>query len=187
MEQALQAESNAAWMDRADRWLAEQPRGRLFSSDDIVAAIGRPHQIAAGKNNVIGAWTNSRARLGRMEDTGRMVRSKRVEGHGNKQALWRVQVPEDQHRVGGDAGDRDAPRVAAGAGEIDLPARAGVSSSPLRSGDESAAAVGQDAVSSSGPSLLTRSELERAAADGLADAPPGGPPDVGEQLRLEAA
>jgi hypothetical protein len=91
MAQALRAERVAAWRERADRWLAEQPQGRLFTADDLVAAIDKPFPAGGpAENNAIGGWINAQARGRRIEFTGRLSTSRRVQGHGNLQRLWRV-------------------------------------------------------------------------------------------------
>lgn len=129
MARALRAERVARWREQADQWLDAQPYGTLFTADDLVAAVGLPDS-GQGRNNVVGAWVGSQARRGLIEFTGRMGKSRRVEGHGNLQRLWRVKEPP-RERVGGDA-ERLGPD--------------GVSSSPATVGREPAAVSSDPAV-----------------------------------------
>lgn len=112
MTQALRAERVQVWKRDAERWLDGQHQGRLFAADDLVAAIGLP-DVGQGRNNVVGAWINAQQRRQRIEFTGRLSKSSRVEGRGNMQRLWRVK----DERAGGDA-------------EASSPFAIGVSSSP---------------------------------------------------------
>jgi len=105
MEQALHAERVAEWRRRADRWLDELPQGKLFTSDDLVEAIGKPDPDGP-RNNAIGGWIKNQVKLGRTESSGRFARSTRVEGHSNRIEIWRV---KDQ-RVGGGAGRASTPQ-----------------------------------------------------------------------------
>jgi len=89
MEQALRAERVQVWKQNAERWLDGQHQGRLFTADDLVADIGLP-DVGQGRNNVVGAWINAQQKRQRIEFTGRLDKSRRVEGHGNLQRLWRV-------------------------------------------------------------------------------------------------
>lgn len=98
MEKALRAERVTHWKAQAERWLDQQHQGRLFTADDIVGDIGLP-DVGPGRNNVVGAWINAQQARNRIEFTGRMSKSSRVEGHGNLQRLWRVK----DERAGGDA------------------------------------------------------------------------------------
>lgn len=152
MEQALRAERVAAWKTDAARWIEAQPAGLLFTADDLVEAIGLP-DTGPGRNNVVGAWIGSQRKQRRIEFTGELRTSRRVEGHGNLQRQWRVLVDGD--RVGGDAA---------------LLGPDGVSSSPGVSEASAADATG--------PGFPLRSDPAAAAAEDVADAPPGGPPDM---------
>lgn len=89
MGQALRAERVLAWKAAAAAWLGEQPRGRVFTADDLVAAIGLPDSGVA-RNNVVGAWVAAQARRGRIVWTGEWRKSRRVIGHRNPQRVWKV-------------------------------------------------------------------------------------------------
>ncbi len=88
MSHALRAQRVAAWKNAANDWLARQPIGVLFTTDDLVRAVGVP-DIGANRNNVVGAWTSGNARAGRIVFTGRLAKSRRVVRHAGMQRLWR--------------------------------------------------------------------------------------------------
>lgn len=216
MDEALHAERNRIWTLQAEAWLDEQPQGSLFTADDLQAAIGKPEPDKNGRSGAAGAWINAQARRRRIESTGRKSKSRRVEGHGNEQTLWRVKDGQ-AGRVGGGVGRLGPVGVSsnssAGSGLKEASAGlgphppAGVSLNP-DGFDGPSAAVGDQAVSSS---AAEHGELERAAedfvpfpcvagaglpcgecpdcraadeADELCEAPPGGLPEMGEQLGL---
>lgn len=133
MEQALHAERVQLWKQQAERWLDEQPQGRLFTADDLVGDVGLP-DVGQGRNNVVGAWTNAQQRRRRIEFTGRLDKSRRVEGHGNLQRLWRVK----DERAGGDA-ERLGPD-----GVSSSPSRASVPQQKVEASTTSEASEGWD-------------------------------------------
>ena len=89
MEQALRAQRVADWKQRAAWWLQGRSDGSVFTADDLVAAVGLP-DTGPARNNVVGAWISAQAKTGLIEFTGELVKSRRVEGHGNLQRRWRV-------------------------------------------------------------------------------------------------
>lgn len=99
MDEALHAERIRVWKLQADAWLDEQPQGALFTADDLIAAIGKP-DVGQGRNNAVGAWINAQRNRRRIEFTGRISKSRRVEGHGNMQRLWRVKDGRFEGDVG---------------------------------------------------------------------------------------
>lgn len=85
MARALRNPEMTGWKLDAEIWLAELDVGARFTADDLVAACGKPDK---GSPNVIGAWLNSKRRLGWIRWTGGYRHSKRPEGHGNLQRVW---------------------------------------------------------------------------------------------------
>lgn len=89
MEKAISADRVQAWRQYADAWLAVQPIGRTFTSDDLVRDIGLPDE-GVNRNNAVGAWFSGKSKARRIEWTGRFSGSSRVIRHGNSQRIWRV-------------------------------------------------------------------------------------------------
>ncbi len=88
MEKALLAARVQAWKLTADAWLERMPVGREFTNDDLWVEIGNP-DTKANRNNVVGAWIQSKARAGRIGHTGRTVKSERKSRHANRVGVWR--------------------------------------------------------------------------------------------------
>jgi hypothetical protein len=186
MDQALHTERNRVWKLQAEAWLDEQLQGSLFTADDLQAAIGKPEPDGQGRSGAAGAWLNTQSRRRRIEFTGRMSKSSRVEGHGNMQRLWRVK----DGRVEGDAG-RTEPQPSA---DVSLSPSVGsvLDEAPAALIGPTAAGVGVSSNTGLLPPLTLEEEEEavlllREEGLDLGDAPPGGPPDMGEQLGLLGA
>lgn len=120
MDQALHAERVAVWKTRAGDWLDEQPEGLLFTADDLVAAIGLPDSGVA-RNNAVGAWISAQSQAGRIEFSGEFRKSRRVEGHGNLQRLWRVREGMEEVPAGFPPSRPDASSTSSRAGVADAP------------------------------------------------------------------
>jgi len=89
MDDARRAKRVQQWKAAADAWLAGLPAGREFVADDLVRAIGLP-DLGVARNNVVGAWTSAKSKLGTIVWTGAFRKSERVQGHGNLLRVWRV-------------------------------------------------------------------------------------------------
>lgn len=88
MDQALNAARIQTWKLTADAWLERMPVGREFTNDNLWVEIGNPCS-GANENNVVGAWVRKMSREGRIEHTGRSVKSARKSRHGNRVGVWR--------------------------------------------------------------------------------------------------
>ena len=79
------------WKLVAESWLASLPTGEEFTADRMIAAIGLQDDPTQGqnRNRVIGARMSAWAKAGEISFTGSFSRSKRPEGHGNRQPVWR--------------------------------------------------------------------------------------------------
>jgi hypothetical protein len=88
MERALHAARVQTWKLTAEGWLERMPPGRLFTNDNLYVEIGNPSS-EQNRNNVVGAWIAAKAREGRIEHTGRSVKSSRKSRHANRVGVWR--------------------------------------------------------------------------------------------------
>jgi len=88
MEQALHAARVQEWKLVAEAWLERMTPGREFTNDNLWVEIGNP-ATDVNRNNVVGAWMKQKAREGRIEHTGRSVKSARKSRHGNRVGVWR--------------------------------------------------------------------------------------------------
>jgi hypothetical protein len=73
------------WWQEADLWLELQPLGTLFTADDLVSMIGKPH----GSPNQIGARLRSWARTRAIHPHG-YIEASRKESHGRVIRVWEV-------------------------------------------------------------------------------------------------
>ena len=88
MDKALHAARVQHWKLVADAWLERMPAGREFTNDNLWIEIGNP-ATEANRNNVVGAWVSAKASEGRIEHTGRTIKSARKSRHGNRVGVWR--------------------------------------------------------------------------------------------------
>ncbi len=73
---------NEAWKDAATRWILKQNDGVLFTSDDLVEAVGLPPSV-----NAVGAFLHTMGRKGWIVKRG-FKPATRVSRHGGIVALW---------------------------------------------------------------------------------------------------
>lgn len=86
--QALAWSVSQAYFDQAMAWIARQPLGTRFSSDDMVACVGVPRDdTGARSNNCVGAAISAavKAELIRHVD---WVPPRNARSHGNHLRLW---------------------------------------------------------------------------------------------------
>jgi len=88
MDRALHAARVQTWKLTAEGWLERMPVGRMFTNDNLYVEIGNPSS-EQNRNNVVGAWIAAKAREGRIEHTGRSVKSSRKSRHANRVGVWR--------------------------------------------------------------------------------------------------
>jgi hypothetical protein len=83
------AQGNELWKEKAN-WFFEQLHFlEEFTADDVTAFAGLPNK-GANRNNVIGSWFGALSRKGRIEDTGKRVKSERPARHRNGyNIVWR--------------------------------------------------------------------------------------------------
>lgn len=90
MDRASEAGRVQAWKHWADKWLAIQPDGKLFTPDDLIEGVGLPDPGAgANKQNAVGAWFNAKAKQHLIEFTGNLHKSIRVDRHTGLHRIWR--------------------------------------------------------------------------------------------------
>jgi hypothetical protein len=90
MQRSLESMAAMPWSERADAWLAAQPRGSEFHADDLTQAIGLPAS-GANKNNGIGGWFGAKSKTGQIRPTGRSRKSVRASRHATSPTpIWRV-------------------------------------------------------------------------------------------------
>ena len=90
VEQAMEAALDMAadWRAQADLWLASQPSGRRFTSEDVTEACGFPAgEQAMHRNNAVGAWIRKMSKrdlITRLDP----VPSRNNKSHGATIWLW---------------------------------------------------------------------------------------------------
>lgn len=77
----------ASWYDAALEWLEGLERGRVFTSETLTNAVGKPSATRMNANNAVGAFMNGQARLGRITGRG-YVKSRNKESHGAVIREW---------------------------------------------------------------------------------------------------
>lgn len=73
---------NDAWKDAASRWILRQNDGFMFTSDDLVEAVGLPPSV-----NCVGAFLHSMGQRGWIVKRG-FKPATRASRHGAIVALW---------------------------------------------------------------------------------------------------
>jgi len=90
MNLAAEARRGLLFRVRANHWLSKQPPGRVFTADNMMREGVELPSEGANKNNAVGAWFGAQSKAGRIEFTGRMKKSSRVDRHVGLQREWRV-------------------------------------------------------------------------------------------------
>lgn len=87
MEKAASASRVQRWKERAEAWLNSKPQGSEFTADDLIQDIGVADE-GENKNNVVGAWFNSKSKQRKIFWSGRVKQSKRVSRHTGLCRIW---------------------------------------------------------------------------------------------------
>ena len=80
--------SNAPeWSERADTWFESIPSGSIFTSEDLISAVGLPQtaEYPLNRNNAVGAKMRSWA--GQTEEVG-FRKTTRVTSHSRRIIVW---------------------------------------------------------------------------------------------------
>ena len=95
-----------SWHHAAMQWVRAIPAGRMFTSEDVVAAIGLPRgKRGTNNNNAVGATMNALRRADLIRGSGRMVRSRRPSSHAALIAVWtRTEREHEQTHEGSTRG-----------------------------------------------------------------------------------
>ena len=80
---AVRDATDEEWDDRAQQWIIELGRGRMFTADDLVDAIGLP----VGSSNQVGAFFHWLSKAGIITFHG-YTTSKRKSNHGRLIREW---------------------------------------------------------------------------------------------------
>jgi hypothetical protein len=84
------ADAKLEWLARCDTWRQTLTYATRITADDLIAACGLPvGELAAGKNNAVGALFSSWARQGHLVRVD-YVQSRRKSSHGHVIAVWEV-------------------------------------------------------------------------------------------------
>ena len=83
--QLLALSATSDWNERALEWL----RGAYgaYTADDLIEAIGLPHEVASNRNNSVGAIFSAARKQGIIRRVG-WAQSRRKESHGRVIAQW---------------------------------------------------------------------------------------------------
>lgn len=81
-------EHAATWAERALAWIAAQPIGSRFTSEDLTADVGLPSgDVGQHRNNAVGAVMRAAARTGLVRRVG-YVESVRKRSHAAVLSRW---------------------------------------------------------------------------------------------------
>lgn len=76
------------WVERADAWFQSQPKGTLFTSEDVTAAIGFPSGgNGTNRNNAVGAWVQKLSRQSVIERS-HAIQSRNPASNGATIWVW---------------------------------------------------------------------------------------------------
>lgn len=80
----------ASWAERANAWIVSLPGGRVFSANELVAAVGLPNPDPdkPNRNNAVGALFSSAAKRDLMHKTGGYKPSTNSANRGAVVAIW---------------------------------------------------------------------------------------------------
>lgn len=89
MEQARQAQDVQTWKARFVETVEEiASRGWAFTSEDVLACVGLPRDVAINANNAVGAMMNAMAKKGVIQKTKERRQAMRSSSHGRELAVW---------------------------------------------------------------------------------------------------
>lgn len=83
-------EAAKPWKDRAFNWIESSKRGRMFTADDLIRALGLPHPDETGpnRNNAVGSVFSIASRKGWIRRYGTSYPSQRKSSHGRDISVW---------------------------------------------------------------------------------------------------
>lgn len=89
MALALTPEGITEWKQAFRDTVFAFPRGRRFTSEDVLAIVGLPTgEVAKDANNAVGAMVNGLAKRGLIRKTITRVPSRRSSSHGAELIVW---------------------------------------------------------------------------------------------------